>query len=302
MKNKTKMSIPNELWEFILEFVQDWNTLYSVCQTQKFLWVYLQETFNGFYKYLEYETEKLAISQAKSFSCKHAIMDRKCQLCKRGYMLGVVQHKWLLYAHPACISKEVISIPRAIELYDLPYEKLITLPKQNNAVWKYHGGRTCLNFSVMSTIQGLCLMVCHENLHDRRARLARLRERAKDELVNESKTSETIKRKYESRYENDKLHLLSKKRLRLDETKKVKQLHLQPILVKYRIIQNSIIESFKHVLYETISMPKSWKQIEQIISVWSTLQHTRDFTDILKANPKLVLEPQSLSAQSTLQL
>lgn len=196
------MDLPNELWEYILEFIRDFPTLYSICQTSRNLWDRLH-TMNH-YKYIRNKTEQLAYSHAKNWACKRAILEHRCQLCKKTYSFGFVQPKWGLYAHGTCIHREVITIPRAIEIYDISFEQLIKLPRQDNSVWKYHGGRTWLPFSVLSTIQGLCLRTYMENLHDRRNRMGILREKAKQENKEDMKISAPLKRKYDQICESDR--------------------------------------------------------------------------------------------------
>ena len=274
--------IPNEIWEYILEFVPNWSTLHATSKINSHLWHYVRgpwfptRILLGFTKYA---TEKQALESAKSWLCKVAILDRKCQLCKKNYHTGYVQPVWAIYAHSHCVRKEVIPITQAATTYDLPYEKLAELPRQNNAVWKYHGGRACLSFSVMFTIQGLCLTLCHESLYDRRVRIEKLRNDVHESYEIEKKLLETKKRKYKEIADQDNVIMQTERLARIGNARHVRELHLAPLLTKYRILPELAL-MFQNAIYNSVSMRFSWKQLEIIIRDWSFHQHRVDIKSL----------------------
>ena len=258
--------IPIELWEYVLEFVEDWYTVLSACQTTSVLWKYLVESMN-LQTRLKYETQRIAIQNSKSWACSRAIMEQRCQLCGRTNAWGSVHQKWGIYAHLACINKEVISLAKASDVYDIPHEVLIRLPRYNNAVWKYHGGRRGLGFTVASTIQGLSLAVYHENLHDRRERIKALKESLKAENEHDSKDMVSMKRKLEQVYEHDKKSILSAKKTRMDKVMKVRESHLMKLFEKYRIESQTLRDEYREKCLTSLVMPKTWKEIERMMGV-----------------------------------
>lgn len=288
------MYLPGEIWEYILDFVSDWKTLYTVCQTQSSLWCYLHVSYSHstgkMAKYLSYETEKWALQQATSWGCILAIMNGRCQLCMKPYRHGMVQPDWGLYVHSACLSKETISIPRAVQVYDVSLEELLKLPHQGNAVWKYFGGRSFLNLKLMDTVQGVCLRVYQESLHDRRMRLEHVRMQMQTKCAEEQTRITSLKRKHEELYEIDQTRESERKRKRLDELAEIRALHLQPLLVKYRILPE-VSERFRSLLYDTLTMPASWRQIEQAIKQWSILQYKVDCKTV---TPRMLLKCPSM--------
>lgn len=268
------MCLPSDIWEYILELVQDWKTLQILSHTIPHLWYYVrspQFPRRILLEFVRYSTEKYALETANSWQCQLAVLDRKCQLCKKTYPTGFTQPTWDVYAHSHCLSKEVISIIQAVKVYDLPFEKLVQLPKQNNMVWKYHGGRSCLSFSVMSTIQGLCLTLCNESLHDRRKRIELIRAQVQDVSDVESR-----KRKHQEYLQQDNLLMETERKARLGNLRQFRELHLQPLLVKYRILPE-LCEKFRSAIYNNISMRLPWRKLEVIIREWGWRQHRVDY-------------------------
>ena len=199
-----------------------------------------------------------------------------------------------MYAHKECVSHQLIPISHGVTQYDLSYEQLCKLPQRDQHVWKYHGGLSQLPFGVMDTVQGLCLNVYRESLHDRRIRIDELRttqsKRKREELDEQPARDEA----YNIALSLDDVRDTQAKQRRLQDQAPRKALHLEPLLQKYPTLPTDIVEAVRELYYSNLSLPLAWKHLDSALHAWTYKQFQvtpEERKRVFSERPRSVLDP-----------
>lgn len=268
------LSLPNDMWLSILEFSPDWQQLYAHGLCNWALYMHMKSLTPAFFRpYLTSHTELWALPQCVTWKNRLALMQKICQICckpcRRGYVIPV----WGMYAHVDCVSPQLISISLACERYDFTYEQLKELKHDHKGVWKYHGGGPSLNVDVSDTLQGLCLKLHHESLHDRRVRINMIREMYHADVNRMMVNAQTQAVEWNGALMRDVHHDQLCRNQRLVELRAQRHVKLDALLLKYPIHPDFAM-MIRKGYFEKISIPMSWRKLED-----NVLPYLQSFTE-----------------------
>lgn len=295
-RSTARLYMPNELWEMVLTFAPTWDIAVNLARCNWALYTELQHLpVAHLQKYLRERTDRAALEQCTSDASRRAVLWHRCQLCERVCHRGRVSVQWPLFTHQECLSRELITLSAAMRTYDFTFEQLVTLPQLNRQVWKYHGGRPQLPFSVADTLQGLCLRVHHECLYDRRARIGALREQlvTDSQAANAADVARTTLMNHLT--EEDVRAEQAARQQRLGAAVESRRRHLEPLLKTHRL-HAGLAKAVRTRLYSCVRMPISWQQLDAVLVELARLstQWTAKHTKMLARQERLVLRPKVL--------
>lgn len=272
-KSRIYPYIPNELWLEILEFVPIVTDAYSLSLCNSKL---LHHWLNNIklIRYASSKSKRFAVSLCSGRKSQMATLTNICQLCGKVLRNGCPQVIWDIYAHTDCLSRELIHYKDANNRYDIMFENMRTLRSTDGRIWKYHGGRSYLNFTLNDTLQGLCIRKHHESLFDRGVRLELIKNEftVKTKQNNEMLHTNLDKFKKILAVEKELICRNKEKRLKSLSVKRISK--LDTIFSKNsRLLDPLLKDIIIHIYTHHIRIPVSWKILPSIISELITLQN-----------------------------
>lgn len=187
------LSLPHELWFVVFECCITLDDIFALAVTCRDTYSVIRHAAQSWpwYRWCTPHSTQYFLLQRRPlwkprWVTVRAIVLERCALCSAPCHSHEMEwNPWNLYAHVDCILRETLSITTALARYDLAWEEIQGLPVWRNQVWKFHGGRPVLPFGLEDTLQGVCLMVHKENLHQRRQNIKRLRHTLRTRLRQE---------------------------------------------------------------------------------------------------------------------
>jgi hypothetical protein len=287
------MSLSSDVWGVVLSYAPDWPTFKSLAACNWQLRYHAQGS-QGLVKYATSEVQRVALRSADTWETQVAVLNHRCMLCHRAFRGGHVEPVWRIYAHASCISKEVLPIPQCCKLYDMSFENLRTLLQFGGCVWKFHGGRD-LPFSLLQTLQGLCLTVYKESLQDRLERISALHSQHDQKLQEDSSTAKRKSEEMSNAARIDMYRNSSFKKQKLAEQAPRKKQHLANLFVRYPNVPQDVATCIESMIMSNLTLPVSWKRLDDVLHIWSRIRfQCPDGTirqRLLHENPKSALRP-----------